>query len=148
MKRNLIKTMLVLTLGFSALNAMADDKTSIEIERAISQLPASPATQPTERYTAVRKLLDQKLDQLSQTSDKAQFDQLLQQSRDLAQQAKLYSNDLLVDMGDSSDNRRLEDDVFYKQYRLSRVIKSLDQIEQASQNNQFAQAQQLAKTLC
>lgn len=148
MKRNLIKTMLVLTLGFSALNAMADDKTSIEIERAISQLPASPATQPTERYTAVRKLLDQKLEQLSQTSDKAQFDQLLQQSRDLAQQAKLYSNDLLVDMGDSSDNRRLEDDVFYKQYRLSRVIKSLDQIEQASQNNQFAQAQQLAKTLC
>lgn len=137
MKRNLIKTMLVLTLGFSALNAMADDKTSIEIERAISQLPASPATQPTERYTAVRKLLDQKLEQLSQTSDKAQFDQLLQQSRDLAQQAKLYSNDLLVDMGDSSDNRRLEDDVFYKQYRLSRVIKSLDQIEQASQNNQF-----------
>ncbi|MDG6895585.1 hypothetical protein [Volucribacter amazonae] len=147
MKRNLIKTMLVLTLGFSAFNAMADDKTSVEIERSMSQLPASPVTQPTERYTETRKLLEQKLEQLAQTTDKAQFDGLLQQSRELAQQAKSYSNDLLVDMGDSSDNRRLEDDVFYKQYRLSKIIKSLDQIEQVSQDNQFAQAQRLAKAL-
>lgn len=144
MKTNLLKSLIISGLTLSSLNALAQDVNSTEIEHAISSIPYVPMQIQTERYSATREALDAKLLELAQAQDKPQFDSLLQQSRQLAQQAKAYTQDLYVDWGDATDNRRVEEDIFYKQYKLNNIIKSLDQAEQMSQTD-FASAQQLAK---